>query len=89
MGRAKTQVTERRIRDAIVGLRPLLHLHAQDVIDLLSFDPQSGIAVLRIDGGCPDCDMPATALVQGIEAHLKVRVPELRAVQVNGGGSRG
>ncbi len=89
MSRTSVVVVEGRIRDAIVGLRPLLHLHAQDVIDLLSFDPQSGIAVLRIDGGCPDCDMPATALMQGIEAHLMIRVPELRAVRVRAGGVRG
>jgi Fe-S cluster biogenesis protein NfuA len=89
MSRASVVVVEGRIREAIVGLRPLLHLHAQDVIDLLSFDPQSGVAVLRIDGGCPDCEMPATALMQGIEAHLMVRVPELRAVRVRAGGAHG
>lgn len=78
---SKRTLIEGRIREAIVGLRPLLHVNAPEVIDLVQFDAESGVAVLRLDGGCPDCDMPVAALMAGIEAHLKLRVPEIRAVR--------
>jgi Fe-S cluster biogenesis protein NfuA len=86
MGVAKQRSLEGRIREAIEGLRPLLRTHGPPAIDLVSFDVVSGVAVLRLDGGCPDCEMPATALVQGIEAHLKLRVPEIRAITTETSG---
>ncbi|GEM_PF-1827488 len=72
---------ERRIREAIIGLRPLLRVDHPDTVDLVSFDAATGVAILRLDGGCPDCDMPVAALLQGIEAHLKLRVPEIREIR--------
>jgi Fe-S cluster biogenesis protein NfuA len=81
MSVSKRSAVEVRIREAIVGLRPLLRVNAPEVIDLVHFDLRSGVAVLRLDGGCPDCDMPVAALMQGIEAHLKLRVPEIRSVR--------
>ena len=75
MSVSKRSAVEVRIREAIVGLRPLLRVNAPEVIDLVHFDLRSGVVVLRLDGGCPDCDMPVAALMQGIEAHLKLRVP--------------
>jgi Fe-S cluster biogenesis protein NfuA len=78
----KSQRIEGQIRDAITGLRPLLRLRAPDAIGLVSFDVGSGVVILRLDGGCPDCEMPITALLQGIEAHLRLRVPEIREVRV-------
>jgi Fe-S cluster biogenesis protein NfuA len=81
MSVSKRGAVEVRIREAIVGLRPLLRVNAPEVIDLVHFDLRSGVAVLRLDGGCPDCEMPVAALMQGIEAHLKLRVPEIRSVR--------
>jgi Fe-S cluster biogenesis protein NfuA len=86
MSLTKQRSLEGRIREAIDGLRPLLRTHGPEVIDLVSFDVMTGIAVLRLDGGCPDCEMPASALVQGIEAHLKLRVPEIRVVTTQSAG---
>jgi Fe-S cluster biogenesis protein NfuA len=71
---------EARIRDVIVGLRPLLHIDPAG-LELVDFDVTSGVAVLRVDGDCPDCTMSVTTLLIGIEAHLKQRVPEIRAVR--------
>jgi Fe-S cluster biogenesis protein NfuA len=85
MAERKRRTVEHRIRDAIVRLRPLLHLGEPGDVDLVSFDAHSGVVILRLDGGCPDCDMPVAALMQGIEAHLKLRVPEIREVQAVGG----
>jgi Fe-S cluster biogenesis protein NfuA len=77
----KRRTVEHKIRDAITRLRPLLRLSDPQTIDLVSFDVVSGVAILRLDGGCPDCEMPVAALMQGIEAHLKLRVPEIREVR--------
>jgi Fe-S cluster biogenesis protein NfuA len=81
MSTEKNQTIEHRIREAITRLRPLLHLSDPHSIELVSFDARSGVAILRVDGGCPDCEMPVVALMQGIEAHLKLRVPEIREVR--------
>lgn len=71
---------ERRIREALMEMRPLLRLDAA-VIELVEFDGETGVAVLRIVGDCPDCDMDAGMLRQGIEAHLRMQVPEISAVR--------
>jgi Fe-S cluster biogenesis protein NfuA len=48
---------------------------------LLSFDATTGVTILRIAGDCPDCTMTATELRAGIEAHLRLRVPEITEVR--------
>ena len=75
---------EARIRRALAGLRPLLRLETAGV-DLVSFEEETGIAVLRFDGDCPDCQMSASMLRQGIEAHLRMQVPEIREVRAVSG----
>ncbi len=70
---------ERRIRVALDELRPLLGHDA--AVELLRFDAASGVAQLRVGGGCPDCEMTVATLTQGIEAHLRRRVPEVESVQ--------
>ncbi len=78
--RPNVEAIEGRIRDAIAGLRPLLPVDATR-IDLVNFESETGIAVLRVEGDCPDCEMSVAALLQGIEAHLKLRVPEIREIR--------
>jgi Fe-S cluster biogenesis protein NfuA len=76
------EVVEARIREVIAALRPLLHIEpASGCVELVRFDTISGVARVRVSGGCPDCDMTATALIAGIEAHLMQRVPEIRTVE--------
>jgi Fe-S cluster biogenesis protein NfuA len=89
MSKARVEVVERQIREAILGLKPLLSSHAGNVVDFMSFDVKSGVVILRLEGGCPDCDMPTSALMKGIEAHLMLRVPEIRSVRMNGSGTEG
>ena len=78
-GRNDTAAIEARIREAIDGLRPLLGV--QNGVELVNFERDSGVAVLRVEGDCPECEMPVATLLQGIEAHLRLRVPEIREIR--------
>ena len=71
---------ESRIQHAIDHLVPLLRIDACQ-IRLISFEPATGVALLRIEGGCSHCDRSAVTLLQGIEAHLRMSVPEIREVR--------
>jgi Fe-S cluster biogenesis protein NfuA len=77
------EAIEARIRVVIIGLRPLLHIEPAG-LELVEFDPGSGVAILHVAGDCPDCDMSAATLLRGIEAHLMQRIPELRGVRAAG-----
>jgi Fe-S cluster biogenesis protein NfuA len=79
-GRSNTEAIEARIREAIAGLRPMLGV-GETGIDLVNFESSTGVAVLRIEGDCPECEMSVATLLQGIEAHLKLRVPEIREIR--------
>jgi Fe-S cluster biogenesis protein NfuA len=79
-GRRGAEEIEERIRAALAELRPLVAPHASRV-DLLAFTAGTGTATLVLEGGCPDCEMPAAALLDGIGAHLRARVPEVRDVR--------
>lgn len=69
-----------RIRTAIDGLRAMLRIETMD-IELMEFETESGTAVIRCTGDCPDCDLSADMLTVGIEAHLRQQVPEIRAIR--------
>jgi Fe-S cluster biogenesis protein NfuA len=74
---------EDRIRTAIDGMRPLLRIETMDV-ELIEFEIAEGVAVLRVAGDCPDCQLSAEMLTVGIEAHLRQQVPEIRSIRVVG-----
>jgi Fe-S cluster biogenesis protein NfuA len=69
-----------RIRGTLLELRPLLHIQ-EATVELVQFDADSGTAVLRIEGDCPDCEMSAANMIEGIGAHLRARVPEVKDVR--------
>jgi Fe-S cluster biogenesis protein NfuA len=77
--RASPDIDE-RIRVAIDGMRTLLRVETMDV-ELVEFDGETGIAVVRCTGDCPDCDLSAENLTVGIEAHLRQQVPEIRSIR--------
>ena len=78
--RTSVAVVEERIRSVLAGLAPLLPVGDLDLA-LVSFEQETGVASLVVEGDCPDCDMTAAALLQGIEVHLRARVPEVREVR--------
>ena len=69
-----------RIRETLVDLRPLLHI-AETTVELVRFEEQTGTALLRVEGDCPDCEMSAANMLEGIAAHLRARVPEVKDVR--------
>lgn len=71
---------EERIRSAIAEVGPLLKLESAGV-ELVDFEVESGVATLRFEGDCPDCEMSASMLREGVEAHLRTQVPEVREVR--------
>jgi Fe-S cluster biogenesis protein NfuA len=71
---------DNRIRETLLEVRPLLHI-AEAHIELVQFEEQTGTAVLRVEGDCPDCEMSAANMIEGIAAHLRSRVPEVKDVR--------
>ncbi len=71
---------EDRIRVAIGEMRTMLRIDTMDV-ELVELDAESGVAVIRCSGDCPDCDLSAENLTVGIEAHLRQQVPEIRSIR--------
>jgi Fe-S cluster biogenesis protein NfuA len=74
---------EARIAHALDDLRPLLRIEDCG-ISLVSWDAGAGLAVIRVEGGCPDCGATAATYLQGITAHLRRHVPEVRDVRAIG-----
>ena len=72
-----------RIRDALLELRPLLHIQ-EATVELVQFEEETGTAVLRVEGECPDCEMSAANLIEGIGACRGKKSRKLEA----GGGLR-
>jgi Fe-S cluster biogenesis protein NfuA len=71
---------ENRIGEALTQVAIMLRLD-RAVLELVTFEKTTGVAVLRLHGDCPDCEMSVTALRAGIEAQLRMRVPEVREVR--------
>lgn len=70
---------EHHIRHELAAILPILRIE-ECAIELQTFDPASGTAVLLIKGGCLDCDCSPATFIQGIETQLKLKVSELKAV---------
>ncbi len=71
---------EQRIQGALDEIPGVLRSDSL-VVELVEFSVESGVAVIRCSGDCPACDMTATMYLQGIEAHVRARVPEIREVR--------
>ena len=81
--RRSQPTVEHRIGDALAQVATMLRLD-QAVLELVRFEKATGVAVLRLHGDCPDCEMSVTSLRAGIEAQLRMRVPEVREVRALG-----
>ncbi len=69
---------QNRVEKALAEIRPNLQMDGGDV-QLVSVE--KGVVKVRLQGHCAGCPMSALTLKQGIENHLKQRVPEIAKVE--------
>lgn len=78
----KAAAIERKIESEIESLAPMLKLESS-ALRLERFDAAEKVVYLEISGDCPDCDMQALTFVEGIEAHLRRRIPGINGVRAS------
>jgi Fe-S cluster biogenesis protein NfuA len=71
---------EQRISAILSEVLPLLRIE-HCTLRLARFS--SGIAVLEISGGCPDCSVSPVTFTAAIQAHIRMRIPEVREVRIS------
>ena len=69
-----------RIEQTLDTLRPYIASHRGHV-EVVDFDDADGTLLLRLGGTCHGCSASSITLKQGIEARLKVAVPEVKVVE--------
>jgi Fe-S cluster biogenesis protein NfuA len=69
---------EKKVQKALDEIRPSLQADGGDV-KLVAVE--KGVVKVRLQGHCVGCPMSALTLKQGVETHLKKRVPEVVKVE--------
>ena len=77
------ETVERNITNVLAEVGPLLRIEHWR-IEVAEYSVATGQVMLRLDGTCPDCELSPATFMPAIEAHLKLRVPEVREVRVIG-----
>lgn len=72
--------TLERIERTLDTLRPYIASHRGHV-EIVDFDEQEGILLLRLGGTCHGCSASSITLKQGIESRLRETVPEVKHVE--------
>jgi Fe-S cluster biogenesis protein NfuA len=81
--RSKTAANiEKQLEREIESLAPMLKLESS-ALRLERFDALEKVVYLEISGDCPDCEMKAATFVEGIEAHLRRRIPGIAGVRTS------
>jgi Fe-S cluster biogenesis protein NfuA/nitrite reductase/ring-hydroxylating ferredoxin subunit len=74
---------ERRIEDALDGVRPYLGSHGGDVTLLEVVDSQDGPVVrLQFAGSCKSCPSSAVTLEYAVEDAVRAAAPEITSIEV-------
>lgn len=68
-----------RIERALEAVRPALKVDGGNV-ELLEYNPETGVVRLRLIGNCGDCPMSMMTLKMGIERAVRQSVPEVKQV---------
>ncbi len=71
---------EQQVRITVQEIRPALQAHGGDV-ELVDTDESSGVVSVKLTGACAGCPMATMTLKQGVEKHLKSRIPQVKEVQ--------
>lgn len=69
---------EKRVQAAINDIRPQIQMDGGDV-ELVAVEGST--VKVRLVGHCAGCPMSQMTLKNGIEAHIKSLVPEIRSVE--------
>ncbi len=72
------ETVQKKVEKALDEIRPNIQADGGDV-KLISVD--KGIVKVKLQGHCVGCPMSALTLKQGIESHIKQRVPEIVKVE--------
>ncbi len=72
--------TIERIEQTLDTLRPYIASHRGHV-EVVDFDEQEGVLLLRLGGTCQGCAASSVTLKQGIEVRLREMVPEVKHVE--------
>jgi Fe-S cluster biogenesis protein NfuA len=73
-----TETVEKRVQNALNEIRPSIQSDGGD-IELVAVE--NGVVKVRLQGHCAGCPMSAMTLKQGVETHLKKKVPEVLKVE--------
>jgi Fe-S cluster biogenesis protein NfuA len=77
----KTPEIEARISAILAEVQPMLRIE-HCTLELLNYSPESGVVVVGIGGGCPDCQVTPATFSPAIQAHIRMRIPEVREVRI-------
>ena len=69
---------EKKVQKALDEIRPNIQADGGD-IELVAVE--KGVVKVRLQGHCVGCPMSALTLKQGVETHLKMRIPEVVKVE--------
>ncbi len=72
------ETVQKKVEKALDEIRPNIQADGGDV-KLISVD--NGVVKVKLQGHCVGCPMSALTLKQGIESHIKQRVPDITKVE--------
>ena len=68
------------INSELEAVKPALVAHGGN-IEFISFDEKKGILLVKLTGTCQGCPMAQITLKEGIETHLKEKIPAIKKVE--------
>jgi len=81
-GRSQADI-EQSISVVLVEARALLRID-HCTLEIVEFSGTTGLLTLRMEGSCPECNISPTAFVRAIDVHVRMRVREVRKVNLIG-----
>lgn len=69
-----------KIEGVLASIRPAVRADGGD-IELVDFDPESGLVQVRMVGACYACPMAMATLRAGVEQRLRMVIPEVSTVE--------
>ncbi|MFA6526473.1 MAG: NifU family protein [Candidatus Buchananbacteria bacterium] len=70
---------QQKIEEQLAKIRPHLQMDGGDV-EFVSFDEESGVLKVKLQGACSGCPMSQITLQQGIGQMVKENIPEVKDV---------